>query len=99
METFCILKVIWSIDIWDDVHIFVRVLNWLSVEPLTGRVAVNVTALIYPPPFPSPGLCVLTQSNMFRSLAFDKLFACLIFSFLSKSFQFSVSTLLIKLLF
>ena len=49
MDKFCILIVIWSIvlDIWDDVHILVRALNWLSGEPPTGRVA--VPSLIYPP--------------------------------------------------
>ena len=51
MDKMYILKVIWSIGIWDDVHILVRALNWLSVEPPTGRVA--VPSLIYPPS-PSP---------------------------------------------
>ena len=47
MDKFCILIIIWSIDIWDDVHILVRALIWLSGEPPTGRVA--VPSLIYPP--------------------------------------------------
>ena len=33
MDTLCMLIVIWSIDIWDDVHTLVRALNWFSVEP------------------------------------------------------------------
>ena len=44
MDILYILKVIWSIDIWDDVHILVRALNWLFVKLLTWRVA--VTSLI-----------------------------------------------------
>ena len=47
IDNFFVLIVIWSIDIWDDVHILVKALNWLSVEPPTGRVA--VPSFIYPP--------------------------------------------------
>ena len=66
MDKFSILKVIWSIDIWDEVHILVRALNWFSVEPPTGRVA--VASLLYPPPFPfkvesSSRQCVLLNDK------------------------------------
>ena len=32
IDTFYILKLIWSIAMWDDVHILVRALNWLNVN-------------------------------------------------------------------
>ena len=44
MDKFNVLKVIWSIDIWKDVHILVRTLNWLSVKrplPLEGCYVVH----------------------------------------------------------
>ena len=79
MDTFCILIVIWSIDIWDDVHILVRALNWFSVEPPTGRVA--VPSLIYPP-FPFNVIIRITTTqnsfipNVYESHQFSPHTSC-----------------------
>ena len=52
MDKFCILIVIWSIDIWDDVHILVRALNCLSGEPPHWDGGCSIP---YIPPFPYKG--------------------------------------------
>ena len=60
MDKFCIIIVIWSIDIRDDEHILVGALNWFSVEPPTGRVA--GPSLIYPPfPFKTVNFITLFE--------------------------------------
>ena len=48
MDKIEVLHIICSLDVWDNVYILFRALNWLSVKPPTGRAAVK--SFIYPPP-------------------------------------------------
>ena len=65
MDKLYTLKVIWSKVIWDDVHILVRALNWLSVKPPTPHLGGWLLRPLYTPP---PLLMSLHVTSLGREL-------------------------------